>query len=64
VNVFTQDLLERVLRTAIAAFASSLAVTQSYDKAAIATAVSAMLTAIFSMLASNFGDPDSASFFR
>jgi uncharacterized membrane protein YgaE (UPF0421/DUF939 family) len=61
VNVFTQDLLERVLRTAIAAFASSLAVTQSYDKAAIATA---MLTAIFSMLASNFGEPDSASFFR
>jgi uncharacterized membrane protein YgaE (UPF0421/DUF939 family) len=64
VTVFTQDLLERVLRTAIAAFASSLAVTQSYDKAAIATAVSAMLTAIFAMLASNFGDPDSASFFR
>jgi hypothetical protein len=60
--MFTRDLLERVLRTFVAAVASAWLVTGEFSEAALLAAVSAGVTAVIGLIAKNFGDPDTASF--
>lgn len=63
-SLFTKDLIERVVRTAVATFAGALVATGSYDKAAITSAAASTLTAVLALVASMFGDPDSGSFMQ
>lgn len=60
--MFTRDLVERVVRTFVAAAASSWLVTGEFSEAAGLAAVTAGVTAVIGLIAKNFGDPDTASF--
>lgn len=63
-SLFTRDLAERVVRTAVATFAGALVTTGQFDQSALITAGTAALTAVLSLIAKNFGSTDSASFMQ